>query len=73
MKATLSVRCAARLIGVSDNLAYREISETEALLGVPVLRVQSKILIPTEPLRRKLGLERDEMSDAVDHLVRGDS
>ena len=64
MKATLSVKSAARLVGVSDGLAYREIAETGELLGVPVLRVQKKILVPAEALRQKLGLEKNEMPDA---------
>ena len=60
MKATLSVKSAARLVGVSVGLAYREIAETGELLGVPILRVQKKILIPLAPLRRKLGLEESD-------------
>jgi len=64
VKATLSVKSAARLVGVSDGLAYREIAETGELLGVPVLRVQKKILVPAEALRQKLGLEKNEMPDA---------
>ena len=58
--ATMSVRSAARWIGVSAGLAYQEICQTGKLAGVDVIRVQNRILIPIAPLRRKLGLEESD-------------
>ena len=56
----MSVRSAARWIGVSAGVAYEEIRQTGKLAGVDVIRVQNRILVPVAPLRRKLGIEESD-------------
>jgi len=58
---TCSVEEAARLLGVGRTLGYSLAREQGRLAdGVPVLRVGSRLVVPTAPLLRALGIEQPE-------------
>jgi hypothetical protein len=50
---TVSVDAAAQILGVCRSAAYAAAKRGD----FPTLRVGSKILVPTAPLKRMLGLE----------------
>jgi excisionase family DNA binding protein len=50
---TISITEAAVVLGIGRNQAYQAAARGE----IPVLRVGRRLLVPTAPLRRMLGLE----------------
>lgn len=59
-RPTLSVPDTAAFMGISDDLAYQAIKAGE----LPSLHFGRKILVPTAPLLKILGLETTVSSDA---------
>jgi hypothetical protein len=57
MSATTSIPAAAELLGISRNLAYALAARDGELVGVTVLVVGRRRLLPTAPLLEALGLE----------------
>ncbi len=55
-KTTVTVPEAARMLGISRNLAY-QLAQDGALAGVPVIRLGRRMVIPRTPFLRALGLE----------------
>jgi hypothetical protein len=54
---TLSVPEAARLLGISRNLAYQLAGDQGELAGVPVIRLgERRLVIPRAPFLRALGM-----------------
>lgn len=52
LPATISITEAAALLGIGRNQAYQAAARGE----LPVLRLGRRLLVPTAPLRRMLGL-----------------
>ena len=50
---SVSVEEAGRAIGVSRNVAYRGVKSGE----IPSIKVGGRLVVPTGPLRRLLGIE----------------
>lgn len=55
--ATLTIPEAAKLLGISRNLAYEIAAQDGELAGIQVLRVGRRLLIPQAHLLEVLGLE----------------
>jgi len=55
MSPTVSVARAAGVLGVSPSTFYRAV--TEGNPPVPVLKIGSRIVVPTKPLLELLGLD----------------
>lgn len=53
-RETLNVPEAAAKLGVSRRAAVAEISATNQLAGIPVIRVGRRVLVPRAPLDRLL-------------------
>ena len=62
MSSTLTITEAAELLGISRNSAY-EAARSGELVGVPVLRVGRRLLVPAASLRAVLGLDSDKESE----------
>lgn len=59
---TLDLRTAAAAMGMSLRTAYRvAVPDGELCAGVPILRVGGRYRVPTEPLRRTLGMTEAEL------------
>lgn len=54
--ATLTISQCAKCLGVSRNTAY-EAARSGELAGVPVIHVGRRLLIPSAPFRKALGLD----------------
>ena len=63
MSATLTIPEVAEMMGISRNLAYSVASREGEIAGVPVLSVGRRLVVPTVPIRRALGLETDALED----------
>lgn len=62
MKPTIGLLEAAAILGIGRSTAYQSVSKDE--FPVPVIRIGSRIVVPTKPLLDLLGL--DELpEDAV--------
>lgn len=55
-KPTTTVERTGQLFGISRGAAYNE-ARTGSIAGVPVLRIGRRMVVPTAPLRRALGIE----------------
>lgn len=55
--ATLTIPEAAKLLGISRNLAYEIAAQDGELAGIPVIRVGRRLLIPQARLLGVLGLD----------------
>lgn len=55
--ATLSIPFGGRVLGVSRTVAYDEVKKTGKLAGVAVIRVGSRLRIPTVPFEAALGID----------------
>jgi hypothetical protein len=54
---TVSIDVAARLLGVAKTTAHHHYTRTgHVVTGVPVLRSGRRVLVPTQALRKALGL-----------------
>lgn len=53
-KPTCSVREAAELLGISESAAY---AAAQPGGDLPAIRIGQRIIVPTSPLRRMLGIE----------------
>ncbi len=58
----MTIAEAAELLGISRNTAY-EAARSGELVGVPVLRVGRRLLVPAASLRAVLGLDSDKESE----------
>jgi hypothetical protein len=52
-RVSISVETAGRAFGLGRNSAYRAVKEGQ----LPSIRIGAKIVVPTAPLRRMLGIE----------------
>src|SRR5262245_5208042 len=59
-KATMTLADAAVILNISRNTAYRQAQNGQLAGGVPVLRVGSRYVVPTEPLLRAITTPDDE-------------
>jgi excisionase family DNA binding protein len=57
---------AAKLLGIGRLLAYRHTSDGK----IPCLRIGTKKLVPTAPLREMLGMSVEEFAAALDTIRR---
>lgn len=64
-RKTLTIPEVARLLGVARNVAYRLAAEEGELVGVPVLRVGRRLVVPSAPFRKALGLDVDPGTDGT--------
>lgn len=62
-RATYKVTEAAKLLGVSRDVAYADIRRDNALGGVPVIRVSTRIVIPAAPFDAMLGIRESQTND----------
>lgn len=57
MSATITITEAASIMGISRGLAYSAVARDGGLAGVRVIVVGRRLLIPTAPFRKALGLD----------------
>ena len=63
-RATLNIDDAAKLLGISRNVAY-EAARSGKLAGIPVIRVGAKrLVVPRAPLLELLGITTPSTSTA---------
>lgn len=72
--AVLNMKQALALLGVSRSAAYKEIKNHGTLAGLPVIRVgvdnkKRRIIIPTMPLLKLLGLDHlpEHLMAVIEH------
>jgi excisionase family DNA binding protein len=53
---TTTVETAGRVLGISRNAAYQAVRNGE----IPSIRMARRVVVPTTPLRRMLGLDAGE-------------
>lgn len=59
---TISIRDAAPLLGISASTAYAAVRA--GTFPVPVIHIGGRIVVPTAPLRKLLGIEGDDPAAA---------
>jgi hypothetical protein len=64
MSATLTIAEAARLLGISRNLAYEIARREGELAGVAVIRLSRRLVLPKARLEAVLGVTDPEVSDS---------
>lgn len=62
-KTTYTIREAASLMGVSNSTAYK--AAREGTLPFPVLKVNSRYIVPAKPFLATLGIEEDSPKEAA--------
>lgn len=60
---TMSIRDAAPLLGVSASTAYAAVRA--GTFPVPVIHIGGRIVVPTAPLRKLLGIDSDMPKEAA--------
>lgn len=62
-KPTISLREAAKLLGVGDSTMYA--AAREGSLPFPILKVNSRYIVPAKPFLATLGIESDNPKEVA--------